>query len=247
VIVLSEPPRRRSAHRKRPNAAVVALRQLCVVLAMVAAGIGIVRVGTAVGMPAFLGGVGTPGSGATVTQHGDGTFQPAPGGSEPVGAGRLLRYRVEVENGVHQDPVEFARWVDRVLADQRGWTARGRWAFQRTGSGPIDFVVRLASPDTVDEICGKYGVKTDGEVSCRGAENVVINLRRWLLAIPSYNGDLTMYRHTVVNHEVGHFLGFEHLPCPGAGQPMPVMGTPYFGLHGCRPNGWPYPDAVDAP
>lgn len=185
----------------------------------------------------------TPSPKTRVVQRGEGTFRPARGGSERVGdGGKLLRYRVEVENGIDQDQNEFARLVDAVLADPRGWTGDGRRAFQRTATGPHDFVVRLASPDTVDEICGQYGLATNGEVSCRGAENVVINVRRWLLAIPSFNGNVAMYRHAVVNHEVGHFLGFGHEKCPGPGRPIPVMGTPFYGMDGCQPNGWPYPN-----
>lgn len=179
---------------------------------------------------------------AAVVQRGDGSFEPARGGSDRAGAGDPLRYRVEVENGIGQEPDEFARWVDTILADPRGWTADGRRSFERVPTGSTDFVVRLASPDTVDSICGRYGLDTFGEVSCRAGKDVVINLRRWLLAVPGFDGDVAMYRHAVVNHEVGHFLGFKHRKCPGEGEPMPVMGTPYYGLDGCRPNGWPYPD-----
>lgn len=185
---------------------------------------------------------GGPGGAQEVVQRGTGSWQPAGGGSKLVGSGRKLRYRVEVEGGIDQDPAQFARWVDRILADPRGWSADGRWAFQRQAGGPSDFVVRLASPDTVDEVCGRYGLDTNGEVSCRGGEDVVINLRRWLLAIPAFDGDVDMYRHAVVNHEVGHFLGFQHDTCPGAGRAAPVMQTMYFGMDGCRPNGWPFPE-----
>jgi hypothetical protein len=40
-----------------------------------------------------------------------------------------------------------------------------------------------------------------------GGRNVVINLKRWLLGVPWYADALEDYRHMVVNHEVGHFLG----------------------------------------
>jgi hypothetical protein len=102
-------------------------------------------------------------------------------------------------------------------------------------------VVELSAPETVDRICGQYGLDTEGEAFCRGGENVIINLKRWLLAIPAYDGDVGMYRHLVVNHEVGHFLGHRHVPGPAAGEPAPVMQTQMYGMNGCRPNGWPYP------
>ncbi|MDQ7905354.1 DUF3152 domain-containing protein [Phytohabitans sp. ZYX-F-186] len=177
----------------------------------------------------------------TFPQHGEGTFRRATGSAKRVGSGTVLRYRVEVERGLEQQPGEFAKWVDRVLADPRGWTAGGQWAFQRPAGGSVDFVVKLASPDTVDQICGQYGLDTGGEVSCRGQENVVINVKRWVLAIPAYQGDVDMYRHLVVNHEVGHFLGHSHVTCPGKGRPAPVMQQQIYGMGGCVPNGWPYP------
>lgn len=179
-------------------------------------------------------------------QRGEGTFRRATGSSHRVGGGHRLRYRVEVERGLAQQPDDFATAVDRILADPRGWTAGGRWAFERPASGPVDLVVRLASPDTVDMICGKYGLDTGDEVTCRGEDDVIINVRRWLLAIPAYRGDIDMYQHLVVNHEVGHFLGLSHMTCPGKGRPAPVMQQQIYGMGGCVPNGWPYPQGPNS-
>jgi hypothetical protein len=207
---------------------------------------GLLLAGAGVGVYAAKRSAATDPSGAAppgvrVAERGDGSFIRAEGAAPRVGKGRLLRYAVEVEDGIDQDPAEFATWVDRVLADRRGWTAGGKWSFARDSRANPDFVVRLASPATVDRICGEYGLDTEGEASCRGGENVIINLRRWLLAIPAYHGDVESYRHLVVNHEVGHFLGFDHAACPGEGEPAPVMQTQMYGLDGCVPNAWPYP------
>lgn len=105
-----------------------------------------------------------------------------------------------------------------------------------------DFVIRLATPGTVDRICGRAGLDTRGQVSCQAGSNVMINLRRWQLAIPAYDGHVRDYQHLVVNHEVGHFLGHGHASCPAKGAPAPAMMPQYFGLNGCRPNPWPFPD-----
>ena len=72
-------------------------------------------------------------------------------------------------------------------------------------------------------------------------ERAVINLARWATAVPDYQGDVATYRQYVVNHEVGHALGQGHEPCPGAGQPAPVMQQQTLGLEGCTKNAWPYP------
>ncbi|MEV7978252.1 DUF3152 domain-containing protein [Streptomyces sp. NPDC086519] len=180
----------------------------------------------------------TPGIPAT----GPGTFVTAAGASTRVGSGTVLRYRVDVENGIDLSPADVARQVERILADPRGWTADGHSAFERVSSGPTDFVVRVATPGTVDRICGEYGLDTGGEVNCSVAKNVMVNLRRWLLATPVYAHRVKDYRALIINHEVGHFLGHGHVGCPGAGQPAPVMMQQIKGMHGCLPNVWPYDD-----
>ncbi|REE98115.1 DUF3152 domain-containing protein [Thermomonospora umbrina] len=175
-----------------------------------------------------------------IPRRGTGRFLRASGASHKVGRGTLMRYTVEVEDGIGQHASSFARSVDAILSDRRGWTAGGRWAFQRVTSGPRDFVVRLAAPKTVDTLCAKYGLDTDGEVNCAGGEDVVINLKRWLLLTPYYKGRADLYHALAVNHEVGHRLGFNHVTCPRDGGLAPVMMQQIFGMKGCRINGWPY-------
>jgi hypothetical protein len=175
-----------------------------------------------------------------VPKRGTGQFTVAPGGSPTVGKGKLLSYRVEVENGSGESPSAFAAQVDSTLADPRSWTARGQWAFRRVSAGRSDFVVRLTTPDTVDKICGAAGLATAGYSSCRTGEFVVVNLARWELAVPDYRGDIALYRRYVINHEVGHRLGFGHELCPGNGRLAPIMQQQTYGLNGCTPNGWPF-------
>ncbi|MEU1473633.1 DUF3152 domain-containing protein [Streptomyces sp. NPDC005760] len=173
-------------------------------------------------------------------ESGPGTFVTAPGGSGRVGKGTPLRYRVEVENGITISPEDVAAQVERTLADPRGWTADGHSAFQRVSSGPTDFVVRLATPATVDKKCAEAGLDTGGKVNCSVNHYVMVNLRRWVLATEFYTKDVVGYRSLIINHEVGHFLGHGHVTCPGKGQPAPAMMQQIKGLLGCVPNVWPY-------
>jgi hypothetical protein len=149
---------------------------------------------------------------------------------------------VESENGSGEDAAAFAAEVDKTLADGRGWTSKGEWAFRRVSSGRVDFVVRLATPDTVDKICGAAGLTTGGFTSCRTGQFVVVNLARWELAVPDYQGNVALYRQYVVNHEVGHRLGHGHELCPGPGKLAPIMQQQTYGLNGCVANGWPFVD-----
>ncbi|MEV0634315.1 DUF3152 domain-containing protein [Streptomyces sp. NPDC050619] len=171
---------------------------------------------------------------------GPGTFTTASGSSTKVGKGTALRYRVDVEQGLDLSATDVARQVEEILAHRRGWTADGHSAFQRVSGGTSDFVIRVATPGTVDKICGQYGLDTGGEVNCRVDQNVMVNLERWLLATPVYAKDVTAYRALIINHEVGHFLGHGHVTCPGPGQPAPAMMQQIKGMRGCVPNVWPY-------
>jgi hypothetical protein len=151
-----------------------------------------------------------------------------------------MTYRVEVETRTGQSAPAFAAAVDATLAAPAGWTSQGRWSVQRVTGNEVDLVIRLATPATVDKVCESAGLRTDGYASCRVGQFVMINLDRWLAAVPAYRGNVALYRHYVINHEVGHGLGFGHQACPGPGRLAPVMQQQTFGLNGCLPNGWPY-------
>ncbi|CAL9361077.1 DUF3152 domain-containing protein [Streptomyces sp. enrichment culture] len=177
----------------------------------------------------------------SIPSSGPGTFATAGGGGDLVGGrGRTLTYVVQVEDGIGIPAQDVAAEVERILADERGWTADGKVGFRRVSRGASDFRVRLATAGTVDDICGQYGLDTGGEVNCNVGQDVMVNLKRWLLATQYYADDVTSYRALIINHEVGHFLGHGHEGCPGAGRPAPVMMQQIKGLHGCRTNVWPY-------
>ncbi|MGH3738403.1 MAG: DUF3152 domain-containing protein [Micromonosporaceae bacterium] len=175
----------------------------------------------------------------SVPYSGSGNFTTAAGQSAVLGrGGSLLRYRVQVEQGSGQDAAEFAEYVDTTLADKRSWIAGGNVRFQRTPSGPYDFTVYLATPTTTDRLCAP--LPTSGYTSCRQGDNVVVNLARWLLGVPHWDSELETYRRYVVNHEVGHRVGHQHVLCSGKGDPAPVMQQQTLKLAGCKGNAWPY-------
>ncbi|MEO6605132.1 MAG: DUF3152 domain-containing protein [Aeromicrobium sp.] len=170
-----------------------------------------------------------------IPQRGEGSFVIVQSTSPLHGSGQRIDYRVEVERGVPISPASFAKHVDQTLADRRGWTKAGQWSFQRRPDATRRIV--LASPDTVDRLCAP--LRTNGEVSCRNGDVVVINAVRWTKGASAYDDDLAAYRTYVVNHEVGHSLGLTHTPCPGPGLRAPVMLQQTLGLDGCEKNPWP--------
>ncbi|MGW7365778.1 DUF3152 domain-containing protein [Streptomyces sp. NPDC054841] len=185
---------------------------------------------------------------ADVPVSGVGTFTTARSSGSPVGSGPLRRYRVEVENGIDVVPgasvsaAEAAAEIEQILAHPRSWAAHGRGSFQLVSAGAeADFVIRIATPDTADELCLAEGLNTGGQLNCETTDGVVVNLRRWVLGSPTFSGPPSEYRHLIINHEVGHEIGIrDHMGCPGTGEPAPVMMQQIKGLKGCVSNAWPY-------
>jgi hypothetical protein len=160
-----------------------------------------------------------------------------PGTGHVLGRGPLRRFRLEIEKGLPERAADIAATVDKALGDPRGWAARLDVSLQRVGTGPAAFTVTLASPDTVDRLCRP--LQTGGIFSCFMRGRAVLNVARWRSGAEAFGNDLTAYRLYLVNHEVGHALGFGHRSCPGRGRPAPVMVQQTIGVAGCRPNPWP--------
>lgn len=176
-----------------------------------------------------------------IPANGPGTFTTARSAGSPVGSGATVRrYRVQVEEGIELSERDAAVEIETILAHPRGWTADGRSSFQLVGSGPSDFDVKIATPGTVDRICGAAGLLTRGEVNCTVGRTVVVNLKRWVLGSEQFDGPVTEYRALIINHEVGHRLGRGHVTCGGEGEPAPAMMQQIKGLYGCVANAWPY-------
>ncbi len=155
--------------------------------------------------------------------------------------GTLHRFRVAVEGGLNQDANMFAAAAVKILSDSRSWIAGGDVRLQQVPNGaPYDFTLYLASPGTSEKMCLVAGLQTDKYTSCRITGKVIINLARYLSAVPNYGAALDIYQEYAINHEVGHELGHGHEACPGAGRLAPVMLQQTLSLRGCTPNPWPF-------
>jgi hypothetical protein len=165
-------------------------------------------------------------------------------------SGTLHRYRIAVEVGSNEDVEEFGDLVEKALSDPRSWTAGGEVRLQRVAAGEdYDFTVFLATRATAHDMCARGGTnnKVNGVsyTSCRAVGQVILNLDRWRLSVDHLvdaKVTLSAYRAYVVNHEVGHELGWRHEGCPGPGGPAPVMMQQTLFLNGCKANPWPYVD-----
>ncbi|MFE1457050.1 DUF3152 domain-containing protein [Streptomyces sp. NPDC058735] len=185
-----------------------------------------------------------------VGMKGSGKFDAVPGIAKAPGAGQKFTYRVDVEQGLGLDAGLFASAVQKTLNDRRSWAHDGARTFERIHSGEPDFVITLASPGTTADWCAKSGLDTTVDnVSCDSAatERVMINAYRWAQGSETYGDEIHAYRQMLINHEVGHRLGYGHVTCDEDGALAPVMQqqTKFIDHDGidCRANAWPYPNS----
>lgn len=149
---------------------------------------------------------------------------------------RVVTYDVTTRGAVSANMSEFRSQANATLNDGRGWARLGV-SFQEVASGGT-FTLVLSTADKMTSFspgCGE-------EYSCRAGRFVIINQDRWLGATAPWNqsgGSLRDYRHMVVNHETGHWLGHDHASCSGPGQPAAVMQQQSINLQGCSFNPWP--------
>ncbi|MEU2741623.1 DUF3152 domain-containing protein [Streptomyces sp. NPDC007095] len=184
----------------------------------------------------------------SATLKGSGKFDAVPGFDKAPGKGQKYTYRVDVERGLGLDATLFAQAVQKTLNDKRSWAHNGARTFERIYTGKPDFVITLASPGTTAEWCAKSGLDTtEDNVSCDSAstERVMINAYRWAQGSKTYGDAIHPYRQMLINHEVGHRLGYGHVTCDKDGELAPVMQQQtkfldHDGIH-CRANPWPYP------
>ncbi|MFJ3666248.1 DUF3152 domain-containing protein [Streptomyces sp. NPDC090106] len=179
---------------------------------------------------------------------GSGKFDAVKGVDKAPGTGRKYTYRVDVEQGLGLDAQLFADAVQKTLNDDRSWAHNGARTFERIHSGKPDFVITLASPGTTADWCAKSGLDTTVDnVSCDSAatDRVMINAYRWAQGSKTYGDKIHAYRQMLINHEVGHRLGYHHVTCDKSGDLAPVMQqqTKFLEYDGitCKANPWAYP------
>lgn len=149
---------------------------------------------------------------------------------------RKVTYRVITRGRITANVRAFRRQAAQTFAHARGWRGAGV-RFRRVARGG-SFILVLASAARMTSFSSGCSARW----SCRVGRYVIINQERWKHASRAWNRagrSRRSYRHMVVNHETGHWLGLGHRSCPGPGQRAPVMMQQSKGRAGCRLNPWP--------
>jgi hypothetical protein len=149
---------------------------------------------------------------------------------------RTVTYHVETRGKLTTSLKEFKRQAQETYEDARGWRSAGIRFRPVARGGAFTLVLSQAA------LVPSFSSQCSAMWSCRVGRSVIINQDRWKHASPAWNAAhlaLRDYRHMVVNHETGHWLGLDHAACPGPGRLAPVMMQQSKGLHGCRFNPFP--------
>jgi hypothetical protein len=147
-----------------------------------------------------------------------------------------VTYHVATRGRITARLATFKRQAQATFDAPRGWRAAGV-AFRRVARRG-DFTLVLSQASRVPS----FSSGCSAQWSCRVGRYVIINQTRWQRASPMWNDagrSRRDYRHMVVNHETGHWLGHGHRGCTGRRDRAPVMQQQSIALDGCRPNPWP--------
>ncbi len=148
-----------------------------------------------------------------------------------------INFSLSVESSLKVDAYCLSNFISTILNDKRGWATVVGKEFQIVNYYDADFHIFLANPNTVDELC--YPLQTNGIYSCRNGNQVIYNYFRWLSGAKDFGLDIGTYRLYLINHEVGHMLGWGHTGCPSQNALAPLMMQQSKTTGGCIPNGWP--------
>ncbi len=206
--------------------------------------------------------------GGPFTENGEGTFRTVGNPLPRVGEGReqVFTYVVEIENGIktaaYGGDDGFVAAVDATLTNPKGWIADAAYAFEHIADDDRrepDLRIQLTSLETTHELCGN---DIEMETSCfySDGNRVLINESRWIRGAVPFEGDLGSYRQYLINHEVGHGIGYAaHDYCAAEGELAPIMMQQTLSLNNselyninpgevypddnatCVFNPWPYP------
>ena len=134
----------------------------------------------------------------------------------------------------------FAALAAPLLLHPLGWTKFAQYKFTVVNQRPADIVITLTPQAAMDAMFPDF--RNERLSVCNmHTRDIFLNEPRWLreYADDKSGLELPAYRAYVIQHEVGHALGFEHEACGGSGEKTPVMLQQTKGTGGCTP--YPFP------
>lgn len=216
-----------------------------------------------------------PGGSFAEKSSGNYTLAGKPGSKVGEGKKDHYTYVVEIEDTIDVSASggadAFAAMVDATLSNPKSWIADKDIAFEHVDESKLpageepDLRVQLSSTETTHDVCG-YSYKLETSCFMPIGNRVVLNDSRWVRGALPFHGDLGLYRQYLINHEVGHGIGYAaHQACHENGALAPVMMQQTISLNNgelnkintdgsydqedisCLANPWPYPTGSPEP
>ena len=136
--------------------------------------------------------------------------------------------------GLRENPI--INKIQDTLNDKRGWYRMG-YHFEHKDKDEynIDFEIMFVSESYIKKTCNFTGL------SCADTKynKIYINVDRWRKGSKFSQLSLDEYRTYILNHELGHILGRNHVRPGRSGTKVPVMVQQTLGIGNCKPNPWP--------
>lgn len=143
---------------------------------------------------------------------------------------KIVKYTIRVDPDLSNRPSVFIKHVRDIL-EKTGWVKVIKGLhFVYTDIKP-DLLIRLSSQNTIKKTCPSIG----NGLSCFDGytNNILINEYNWTHGVKQ---PIKTYRQYVILHEVGHFLGLDHLKCECNNCPAPIMMQQTLGIGKCSKN-----------
>ena len=131
--------------------------------------------------------------------------------------------------------------IDNILNDERGWASLG-YNFVYVKSTESPYIIFEKRSNTYINTKFSHRPELAGlSVTVRTPQcsTIYINARNWVAPPKSFDGTRTTYRQYVIQHELGHALGYIHTTPSTKDTKCPVMYQQTRGTRGiCKSNPW---------
>jgi hypothetical protein len=142
-------------------------------------------------------------------------------------------YSIEFDKDIIINTNLVIKKITSVLEDKRGWKRLG-YNFYHKDKNP-KFKIKIVKEEKIIKAC-KFSGLSCADMS---TNTIYINIKRWRNGSKRSKLSLDDYRTYILNHEIGHLIGRDHVQCNKSGSKVAVMVQQTLGISDCKPNPWP--------
>jgi hypothetical protein len=156
----------------------------------------------------------------------------------------MLTYSLIIDKTLNMKKKYILDKLDFVLSNKKGWKKLGYKFKYIDDIKDIDILIYISPNDYIDNVCG---FDKEYKLSCAVTQSnkpnkgiIYLNVDNWRNGSKLSKLCLQDYRNYMVNHEIGHILGRDHLFAKDYKNKLaPVMIQQTKGIENCIPNCWP--------